>query len=740
MGPTMTLKAKLVVFNLLNLFVIGLLLFVQFRVSQNRQKQEIRENFAENTRRLDRDLGNRFNILYYNVQNFALNASKLNSLEEVSTYFEDLVSLYPLYTDLLYVSKSGELLASNKLDKEGNRIDRNISQANIKQTNWFNALSEGKLSEDYDKRIIGAFFEPRQNGFSGEQVSVFATYITSKDGKIIGYLATYVNENWISHELLNASNSLKSQGFKDAQIWLLGKENNTLFEVKGDKLVGSQAFTTPNVSEFTTEKNQKSYFELAFMPDNNLLNSFEKVESDKIISTVPWKIFINVNSDHAFTSIDNATNLFFMSIFVVLLVGSFLSYFISSKLVNRLLNVAKKVESGSIEILDASNGLSKLSKNLSQSTNEEAAGLQQTVASLNEINAMVVKNTDASKNSKELSSKSRKAAEVGKSTIDKMVGAIDEISDSNTEIVNQLQSNSSEIQEIISVIQAIEEKTKVINDIVFQTKLLSFNASVEAARAGEHGKGFSVVAEEVGNLAQHSGDAAKEIELMLSESVTKVESIAKNTESKVGELIEKGLSKVNQGKEVASQCDNALGEILTYAHSLDQMIEEITTASIEQTQGINEISMAMSELDHLTKGNSRIAQDASQSTLNLNSQAESLKNISKDLTSLILGQVIINTNVDSSKEDKKVAVLKPKIQDTKKVVLKNETKPSPQTDTAKTNNVISMKPKQEVKKPLKEVVKPKNEKVNVVKETSQNNVANSDISIPQHNQGDWEDI
>jgi methyl-accepting chemotaxis protein len=88
-----------------------------------------------------------------------------------------------------------------------------------------------------------------------------------------------------------------------------------------------------------------------------------------------------------------------------------------------------------------------------------------------------------------------------------------------------MNKSNDEISSIVKVIAEIGDKTKVINDIVFQTKLLSFNASVEAARAGEQGKGFAVVAEEVGNLATMSGKAAEEISSMLGDSMGKVELI-----------------------------------------------------------------------------------------------------------------------------------------------------------------------------------------------------------------------
>lgn len=102
-----------------------------------------------------------------------------------------------------------------------------------------------------------------------------------------------------------------------------------------------------------------------------------------------------------------------------------------------------------------------------------------------------------------------------------MIHSITEISESNDRIMSQVADGNRKISEIVQVISEIGNKTKVINDIVFQTKLLSFNASVEAARAGEHGKGFAVVAEEVGNLAQMSGNAAKEISDMLNGSVSR---------------------------------------------------------------------------------------------------------------------------------------------------------------------------------------------------------------------------
>ena len=117
--------------------------------------------------------------------------------------------------------------------------------------------------------------------------------------------------------------------------------------------------------------------------------------------------------------------------------------------------------------------------------------------------------------------------------MERMISSIEGISESNGEIMKEVSNNNSELQTISELIKDIEEKTKVINDIVFQTKLLSFNASVEAARAGEHGKGFAVVAEEIGNLANMSGEAALQISQIIETSVQNVQTMIKKTTTKM---------------------------------------------------------------------------------------------------------------------------------------------------------------------------------------------------------------
>lgn len=150
---------------------------------------------------------------------------------------------------------------------------------------------------------------------------------------------------------------------------------------------------------------------------------------------------------------------------------------------------------------------------------------------------MVEKSAEHSHYLTENSKKSTHAAEVGVSSVQSMLGAMSEIGNSSQQMKIQFEESNKRILEIIKVINEISNRTQVINDIVFQTKLLSFNASVEAARAGEYGKGFAVVAEEIGILASRSGESSKEINQMLTEGMSQVTRIIAQNKEEFEQMI-----------------------------------------------------------------------------------------------------------------------------------------------------------------------------------------------------------
>jgi len=323
---------------------------------------------------------------------------------------------------------------------------------------------------------------------------------------------------------------------------------------------------------------------------------------------------------------------------IPILFAIFLSFFLMKAPINSLKLVADNLSHVTSNVAGTSQKMSNNSAGLSQATIEQTASLQETAASLEEVGAMIKKTSDNAISTSEASAKSRLKAEEGNEIVLKMIQSMEAINQSNENIREEMNRSNQEFGEIVKLIHEIGNKTKVINDIVFQTKLLSFNASVEAARAGEHGKGFAVVAEEVGNLASMSGGAATEISQMLSDSIKTVERIVNETKSKVDKLMLEGKDKVDYGSEVAKECGEILNQIVENIKVASDMAVEISNASAEQSQGIAEISKAMAQLDAVTQDNSQTSQELSQVADVLNNDASSLGNSVQELLKTINGE------------------------------------------------------------------------------------------------------
>jgi methyl-accepting chemotaxis protein len=267
------------------------------------------------------------------------------------------------------------------------------------------------------------------------------------------------------------------------------------------------------------------------------------------------------------------------------------------------------------QVAQASEQIAQAAEELSQASNEQASSLQETSSATEELSSMVQKNTENAKSTSESALRSLKSAQNGKKTVEGMVQAI-----------RKLEETNQQIAAIVGVFSEIQDKAKIIDEIVFQTQLLSFNASVEAARAGEHGKGFAVVAEEVGSLAEMSGAASGEIGTLLAESLKKVENTVQEVQSQIGTLVEEG------GRGIT-----VLDEIVNEAQNANQKMQEIAQASEEQSRGIKEISLAMTQLDQGTQQNAATSEETASASEELSGQAVSLRGTVMELVTVIKG-------------------------------------------------------------------------------------------------------
>jgi methyl-accepting chemotaxis protein len=322
---------------------------------------------------------------------------------------------------------------------------------------------------------------------------------------------------------------------------------------------------------------------------------------------------------------------------VAIVVGGIFAIFLSRNLVKVFSELGIKLADSGDQVSSAATQIASASEELSQATAEQAASLQETSASIEEISSMINANTENAKQSAKASGESLVNAEKGKVVVGQMMKAIDNISTSNNSIMDQINESNKEMESIINVIGEIGTKTKVINDIVFQTKLLSFNASVEAARAGENGKGFAVVAEEVGNLAAMSGAAAIEISSMLDNSIKKVEDIVKNSKEKIGKLVTDGKINVETGTRVAGECGEVLNEIVSSVENVSKLVTEISSASQEQAQGVQEITKAVAQLDQVTQQNTSNSAESANAAGALSDQAGILNSLVQKLVHTIEG-------------------------------------------------------------------------------------------------------
>jgi len=211
-----------------------------------------------------------------------------------------------------------------------------------------------------------------------------------------------------------------------------------------------------------------------------------------------------------------------------------------------------------------------------------------------------------------------------------------EIVDSMSNSMDDINKSSNEIAEI----------TKVIDSIAFQTNLLALNAAVEAARAGEHGKGFAVVAEEVRNLAQRSASAAKDTAVLITSCVDKAGKGAELT-NRSKEALQ---SIVGDVKKSTDNTNTSLQEIVGNVEKVTVLTKEISTASVEQSDGVTSVNESIQQMDQVTQQNAATAEEAASASEEMSAQAQTLKE-QVDILAKLVGYNVEEDELQSSSKN-----------------------------------------------------------------------------------------
>ena len=249
-----------------------------------------------------------------------------------------------------------------------------------------------------------------------------------------------------------------------------------------------------------------------------------------------------------------------------------------------LMKIVGEVRAGTETIASASTEIASGNLDLSHRTEQQAASLQETSASMRDLTDTVKKNADNAHQANKLAVSASEVAAKGGNVVSQVV-----------ETMGSINASSKKIVDIISV----------IDGIAFQTNILALNAAVEAARAGEQGRGFAVVASEVRNLAQRSAAAAKEIKTLIGDSVEKVEI----------------------GSKLVGQAGTTMDEVVASVKRVTDIMSEITTASQAQSSGIEQVNRSIAQMDEVTQQNAALVEEAAAAAEAMQNQAGNLAQV-----------------------------------------------------------------------------------------------------------------
>lgn len=407
------------------------------------------------------------------------------------------------------------------------------------------------------------------------------TPVKDENGTIISIIAIQISDQKIN-DITNKREGLGKSG----ETYLVGKDylmrSDSYLDPKNHSLRAS--FANPSQGSVRTDAakaaldGKKGTFITTDYNGGTVLSSYDFID----IKDIRWAILSEID----FKEVNEPVEALLMSalimggffILIIVVIAVFLANSITKQVVVSVTNVNESAE----QVASAANQVSSSSQQLAEGAQEQAASVEEITSSLTEIKATIDQNSENAREADMLGRDANEAAKMGYEHIRELSTSMEEINESSRKISNII---------------------KTIDEIAFQTNLLALNAAVEAARAGEHGLGFAVVAEEVRNLAQRSATAAKD----------------------TAAIIEKSIEDVRKGNLITEQTNKAFVEILDKVKKTGDIVGEIAIASKEQASGINQLGVAMNQVDSVTQVIASNSEESAAASEEMSAQATTMK-------------------------------------------------------------------------------------------------------------------
>lgn len=630
----MSLTQKLVLAFLLAalvpLSVLSLLALKAARTNADSTATDFGLTATEVLEKIDRNLFER----YGDVQAFAVNSALQDKSQwyqpgreknAIVHAFNEYARLYGCYGLTMAVDMDGRVIAVNDLSPAGTPVATDaFYERNFKNAGWFKSAVAGNFLSTpalTGTCVQDLFVDEDTKKIYGDEGLVlgFSAPLRDREGKLIGVCYNRAFFGIVEEIVQSAYRSLKDRGWLLSELTMLDREGRVLIDLDPSAtgseapnhdpaIIGKLNLAEKGVAAAREALAGRSGYVRSLHARKQIwqIAGYSQSKGALGYSGLGWSLLVRCDERNALATYFSLRNLIAL-IALLGLAGAVLTAWRFGRSISLpiLAGIDTLTQIGG-ELRSTSQESSESSLKLADGASEQAASLEESSASLEEISSMTKKNAETAQTAKALASKARSLADAGGADMIAMKVAM-----------AQIETSSREISKII----------KTIDEIAFQTNLLALNAAVEAARAGEAGLGFAVVADEVRALAQRSVQAARE----------------------TAEKISNATASSAQGIQIGEKIAGVLAEITSVARQVDEHVAEIAGASREQHEGVQQVSLAVTQMDQVTQANAAAAEQNAGASEELSNQSHLLKETVDDLAMLITGRCLASPQTRASR-------------------------------------------------------------------------------------------